>query len=113
MENPSYEMSGGLDDGKGLSNGNGSHMHGNSLDHSSDMTKHNLNDHYQVHVMDAKPAQNGVSYKNDKNSRLERVLSVAEEVEQRREAERNRAPLRYCRWIVNRPKTWLCKSIEC
>ena len=41
--------------------------------------------------------------------RLERVLSVLEEVEVRHEKERARDPIRFVRWIVDRPKTWFCK----
>ena len=41
--------------------------------------------------------------------RLERVLSVPEEVEVRREKERVRDPIRFVRWIVDRPKTWFCE----
>ena len=43
--------------------------------------------------------------------RLERVLSVPEEVEVRREKERARTPIRYIRWIVERPMTWFRKSM--
>ena len=41
--------------------------------------------------------------------RPERVLSVPEEVEVRREKERVRDPIRFVRWIVARPKTWFCE----
>ena len=43
--------------------------------------------------------------------RLERVLSVPEEVEVRREKERARTPIRYVSWIVNRPIAWFRKSM--
>ena len=41
--------------------------------------------------------------------RLERVLSVLEEVEVTHEKERARDPIRFVRWIVARPKTWFCE----
>ena len=40
--------------------------------------------------------------------RFERVLSVEDEVEERRRAQREKEPFIYIRWIVNRPKTWFC-----
>ena len=43
------------------------------------------------------------------NHSLDRILSVPEEVEEQRRAEREREPVFYCRWVVERPKTMFCK----
>ena len=56
------------------------------------------------------PAYDGPAPSGGK--KLERVLSVEDEVEERRRAQREKEPFIYIRWIVNRPKTWFCRCLN-